>query len=518
MVCEASNEGLQMENDETQAPWTSLVLLERYRNGDDLAAEELFWRYFERLTSLARSRLAPRVCRRTDPEDVVMSVYRSFFIGARNGRFALARGGDLWRLLASMTKHKLLRQARYHLADRRSVDLELPLDQTEETRFIGIEKEPTPEQAVALADELERIFSRLNALGRRVLELRLQGSKLSEIARETGCSERTVRRAFAQIRRTIPKCVDEPKARGCAEQSADSENFWTSTASPATLLAPADPPLDHPLIPHHDILLQRMIGAGRTGKVYRALERSTGSAVAVKFLRKSFLRQPSVVRRFMGEARTIGKLAHRNIVATRGLGRTPGGAYFIVMELVPGSNLDALSRTREISVAEAIRWMLETCDGLEHAHANGIIHCDLKPANLLLDAQGAIRITDFGLARSLVEQTEPIAEIEGTAPFMAPEQVSRHWGSINVRTDVYGVGAVLYTLLTGRAPWAGRRLPEILASVISAAAVVPPIRLRPDLPESISDLCRKCLSKVPGDRYRTIGHVRAALARLVAQR
>ena len=103
-----------MDKDESQTAGTSFVLLERYRQGDDTAAEELFSRYFRRLTLLARSRLSPRLARRTDPEDVVMSVYRSFFIDARAGRFTLSRGGDLWRLLAAITKHKLLRQARHH--------------------------------------------------------------------------------------------------------------------------------------------------------------------------------------------------------------------------------------------------------------------------------------------------------------------------------------------------------------------------------------------------------------------
>jgi RNA polymerase sigma factor (sigma-70 family) len=189
-----------MEMDETPVAWTSLVLLERFRDGDDLAAEALFSRYFERLTLLARSRLAPRLARRTDPEDVVLSVYRSFFVGARAGRFVLSRGGDLWRLLASITKHKLLRQARHHGADRRSIDRELPLDQAEEGRFPMRQQDPTPEDALALADELERVFALLNPLGRRVLELRLQGAQLSEIAEDTGRSERTIRRTLGQIR------------------------------------------------------------------------------------------------------------------------------------------------------------------------------------------------------------------------------------------------------------------------------------------------------------------------------
>ncbi len=186
-----------MDRDESSVGWTSLVLLERLRDGDDRAADEIFSRYFDRLTLLARSRLSPRVASRTDPEDIVLSVYRSFFVGVRAGRFKLGRGGDLWRLLASITRYKLLRQVRYQRAERRSVDREFPLDRDDEGRIPGRPQDPTPEDALALADELEHVFSGLSPLGRRVLELRLQGAELSEIADDTGRSERTVRRTLA---------------------------------------------------------------------------------------------------------------------------------------------------------------------------------------------------------------------------------------------------------------------------------------------------------------------------------
>ena len=189
-----------MGGDETQGAWTSLVLIERYRGGDDSAAEALFARYFERLTLLARSRLSARLARRTDPEDIVQSVYRSFFVGVREGRYTLGRGGDLWRLLASITKHKLLRQVRHQTADRRSVEVELPFDQVDEARLRGREREPTPEEALALADELEWVFAQLDSFGRRVLELRLQGLPISAIAEDTERAERSVRRALARIR------------------------------------------------------------------------------------------------------------------------------------------------------------------------------------------------------------------------------------------------------------------------------------------------------------------------------
>jgi eukaryotic-like serine/threonine-protein kinase len=302
------------------------------------------------------------------------------------------------------------------------------------------------------------------------------------------------------------------------EELADPRHPSRPEPRSSTPKAEPDQTLEGPLFSHHDILLQRMIGAGQMGKVYQAWQHSSNRAVAVKFLRKSFLHRPRIVQRFIGEARTIAKLRHPNIVGIHGLGRTPGGAYFIVMDLVAGSNLALVGRTRLISVEEAIQWTMETCDALEHAHARGIIHCDLKPANLVLDKDGSIRVTDFGLARSLTEQMHWTAEVEGTAPFMAPEQASRLWGQIDTRTDIYGIGAVLYTLLTGGPPWLGRRLPDILADVISAVPVIAPNSFRPDLPEPVSDLCGKCLSKAQADRYQTVHDVRSALTKLIGER
>jgi tRNA A-37 threonylcarbamoyl transferase component Bud32 len=305
--------------------------------------------------------------------------------------------------------------------------------------------------------------------------------------------------------------------RDVEAESAQPRHLASPATSSEILEAQAHQNHDGALLSYRDFLLERMIGTGYTGKVYRAWQKSANQAVAVKFLRKSLLHDTRMVHRFIREAATVARLSHPHIVGTYGLGCTPAGAYFIVMDLVVGSDLSHLSATRPISRLDAVRWAVQTCDALAHAHAKQIIHCDLKPANLLIDGDGNIRVTDFGLARSLTEQVPWSAEVEGTAPFMAPEQAARCWGPIDARTDIYGIGAVLFTLLTGRPPWTGRRLPDIVADVISAAPVITAARLRPDLPQPISDLCQKCLSKSPEDRYPTVAAVRTALAAIESE-
>ncbi|MBT4866085.1 MAG: sigma-70 family RNA polymerase sigma factor [Planctomycetaceae bacterium] len=178
----------------------SAELLARLRAGDDGAATEVFERYVHRLTLLARSRLSSRMAGRIDPEDVIQSAFRSFFVGAQRGQFSLKRGGDLWRLLVAIAMRKLYRGAKRHSAQKRSVDAEETLASTFDLAGLTVSQEPTPAEAVALADEMEAVMTRLDHFGRRVLELRLQGEQLAEIAADTGRSERSVRRILATLR------------------------------------------------------------------------------------------------------------------------------------------------------------------------------------------------------------------------------------------------------------------------------------------------------------------------------
>jgi RNA polymerase sigma factor (sigma-70 family) len=175
---------------------TSQQLFSEFREGSEDAADRIFARYVQRLTALARLRLSERLARRIDAEDIVLSAYRSFFIAARDGRFVLNRGGDLWRLLVSITLHKLHRQVAAHRTLKRSMNEEVRLDANE----LIPSRDPTPEEVLLASEELEAVLVVLPPLARRVLELRLQGESLASIANETKRTERTVRRMLELAR------------------------------------------------------------------------------------------------------------------------------------------------------------------------------------------------------------------------------------------------------------------------------------------------------------------------------
>ncbi len=493
-------------------------LAARLASGDERAAEDVFARYVARLTSLARSRLSAKLAARVDADDVVMSAYRSFFVRARGGQFSLASDDDLWRLLAEITLHKLYRQVARHSAARRSIDREVPVAELSHASWLAVSREPTPDAAAALADEVEHLMRRLPPLARRVLELRLQGEALDAIARLVGRSDRTVRRQLHLARellddgkgdlgeigpdRTSRRATPAGRPTRRGERRRAARRY---TAQPTGTRRPTGSDLLAPLA-FGDYLLQRQIGAGAVGKVYRAAEKTTGRAVAVKFLRKSFVRDERIVARFRAEAETVARLSHPGIVAVSGLGRTPDGGYFIVMDLVNGVDLARRIAHGPASPRDAARWIADAATALDYSHRQGVVHCDLKPSNLLL-AGGRVLVTDFGFARNLA-RTDVIADyVAGTPAYMAPEQIDAAWGPITPRTDVYGVGAVLFHLLTGRPPYVGDCLADVLSQIVSGGPAPSPARFRPDLPAPLVEACARCLAKTPADRFRDAAEV-----------
>lgn len=189
-----------------------LQLLARWRRGDQAAAALLFQRYAGRLVALARSQLSAKLARHVDPEDVVQSVYRSFFADGREGRYQLERGGDLWQLLVTMTLHKLANQANHLATQKRAVGRERNFGSEDSLLGIGAPKlagNPSPVDAVALTDQLEQVLRPLDVAQRRIVEMRLQGYNLDEIAAEVCCSLSSVRRVLERIKKQLAQGRDD---------------------------------------------------------------------------------------------------------------------------------------------------------------------------------------------------------------------------------------------------------------------------------------------------------------------
>jgi RNA polymerase sigma factor (sigma-70 family) len=183
-------------------------LLDQWRGGDHQAANELFRLHAARLVALARSRLSDKLAGRVDAEDVVQSAYRSFFVRARDGEFDLRQGADLWALLVAITIHKVHQQVKRNTAGKRTVALEE--NYGSEDSLAGFQArpptgEPSPLEAVALVDQVEEVMRGLDPVRRRVLELRLQGYTLEEIATDSGLSRRTLRRFLDQVREQLER-------------------------------------------------------------------------------------------------------------------------------------------------------------------------------------------------------------------------------------------------------------------------------------------------------------------------
>jgi RNA polymerase sigma-70 factor, ECF subfamily len=197
--------------DEDSSANESIRLVDLYRQGDPEAARLLFARYVGRLTSLAQSRLSSKLARRIDAEDVVQSAYRSFFMGARDGRYELRESGDLWRLLAVITLNKLRRKVEHHTAGKRNVDHERHQGQSDDRPLYGdaLTREPSPVEALAVVEEAELLTRGLTDEQRRMVELRLQGYLIEEIATQTSRSERTVRRVLDKVKQDLEQRLED---------------------------------------------------------------------------------------------------------------------------------------------------------------------------------------------------------------------------------------------------------------------------------------------------------------------
>ena len=243
------------------------------------------------------------------------------------------------------------------------------------------------------------------------------------------------------------------------------------------------------------------LGRGGMGVVYRARQVSLNRPVALKLIRSGILADADDLRRFQNEVEAVALLDHPGVVPVYEVGELEGQRYFS-MKLIANGGLS--SQATEDDPRAAARLVAEAAEAVAHAHARGVLHRDLKPANLLLDADGRVHVTDFGLAKRLAEDVEltQSGAILGTPAYMSPEQAAGRRGTITTATDVYGLGAVLYALLTGRAPFVADSVIETLDAVRTTSPEAPR-RLNGKVPVDLETICLKCLEKDPGRRYAT---------------
>ena len=270
----------------------------------------------------------------------------------------------------------------------------------------------------------------------------------------------------------------------------------------------------------------RISGAGGAGIVWEAWDELMKRTVAVKLL-PSDRSSPSEVARFLREANVLARLSHPNIVAVYEL-TYHEGRLAIVMEYVSGRTLAEQIRGEPVSETEAISALCLIAGALDHAHHNGVIHRDLKPSNLLLRwreplsdhsqvlGNAEIKVSDFGLARVMDQQgMTQNGQRLGTPAYMAPEQVAGDVAAIGVCTDIYGAGAILYELLTGRPPFTSSD-PLVTMAMIRQNEPVSPRLLQPKLSREIELICLKCLAKLPGHRYESAAALLRDLQALLA--
>ncbi len=258
------------------------------------------------------------------------------------------------------------------------------------------------------------------------------------------------------------------------------------------------------------------IARGGMGVVYRARQRSLNRIVALKVILSGRFASLHEVLRFRAEAEAAANLHHPNIVAIHEIGDHQG-QHFFSMEYVPGQNLSALTRKGPLPAGEAARLARTIAEAIDYAHQQNILHRDLKPSNVILDVQGQPRITDFGLAKRLSGDLglTLTGQAMGSPGFMPPEQTLARHAAAGPPSDVYGVGAILYHLLTGRPPFQAETVDQVLLQLRETDPV--PLRLlNPGVPRDLETICLRCLEKKPEGRYPTAQALAADLGRFLA--
>lgn len=253
--------------------------------------------------------------------------------------------------------------------------------------------------------------------------------------------------------------------------------------------------------------VEEQVGSGGMADVYRAKDCKLGRTVAIKILKPEFSSDASFVNKFRAEAQAAAGLEHPNIVNVYDVGNQ-NGCYYIIMEYVPGITLkDYIEKKGKLNYRETLSIAIQVARGIQAAHANNIIHRDIKPQNIIISSDGKVKVTDFGIARAASEETIH-SDVMGSVHYSSPEQARN--GYVSNRSDIYSLGIVMYEMVTGQVPFDGDSAVEVAIKHLQDE-IVPPSQYAPDLPISLEKIILKCTQKSADRRYETIDSLLADL-------